>query len=241
MLFVIWAEAVPRPTRDLDLLGYGSPDQDEITSIFREVCALIVEPDGLDFLRETVSAESIRDNAAYPGIRVKINARLANIRITVQVDIGFGDAITPGPERANFPTLLDFPGPQMRAYPIYTVIAEKIEAMASLGLANSRMKDFYDLWFMSQTFDFKGSLVVNAIRNTFERRKTDLATELPSTEDFARSVSTNWHGFTARNKLTTPDFSQTLVLIRMFVDPPLSAARRNDKFNKNWKAGGTWQ
>ena len=241
MLFVVWAEAVPRPTRDLNLLGYGSPDPDEITRIFREICASVVEPDGLNFLQDTVSAESIRDNAAYPGIRVKIIARLANIRIPVQVDIGFGDAITPHPERADFPTLLDFPGPRLRAYPIYTVIAEKIEAMASLGLANSRMKDFYDLWFMSQNFDFKGSLVVNAIRNTFECRKTNLTTELPSTEDFTRSVSTNWHGFTARNKLTAPHIEHTLVLIRLFVDPPLSAARKDEKFNKNWKAGGTWQ
>ena len=126
MLFVIWKETIHRPTRDLDLLGYGSDDLGELENIFREICSSKVEPDGLVFLPDTVHAETIRDQAAYGGTRVTMQARLIKTRIYVQVDIGFGDVVTPGPEETSFPVLLDFPAPQLRAYPIYTVVAEKI-------------------------------------------------------------------------------------------------------------------
>jgi hypothetical protein len=240
MLFVIWAESIHRPTQDVDLLGFGSCDVDDVEIIFREICGLVVEPDGLEFQPDTVHAEAIRDQAAYAGIRVKMEARLANARIPVQADIGFGDAVTPGPEEISFPVLLGFPGPQLHAYPVYTVVAEKIEAMASLGMLNSRMKDFYDVWFMSQTFDFAGPLLANAIHNTFERRKTNLTTELPFTEEFSSSKSTQWNGFVSRNKLAAPGLNQILVVVRLFVEPPLLAARNGENFEQHWKAAGDW-
>jgi predicted nucleotidyltransferase component of viral defense system len=144
MLFRVWTEETHRPTRDIDLLGFGANDTDELAQIFREVSQTDVEPDGLVFRPETVKAESIREEAAYAGIRITMEAKLENARIPIQVDIGFGDAVTPGPEEVQYPVLLDLPAPRLRSYPVYTVIAEKLEAMVLLGEANSRMKDFYD-------------------------------------------------------------------------------------------------
>lgn len=240
MLFVIWAESIHRTTRDVDLLGFGSCNVGEVEDIFREICSVVVEPDGLDFQPETVRAEAIRDQAAYPGIRVKMQAGLTNAQIPVQVDIGFGDAVTPDPDDARFPVLLDFPAPKIRAYPIYTVVAEKTEAMASLGTANSRMKDFYDVWFISQKFDFNGSLLANAIRNTFERRKTDLFTELPFTEEFSSLKSIQWNAFVSRNNLIAPDFNQILSRVKSFIEPSFLAAREGRNFEQQWKAAARW-
>jgi hypothetical protein len=240
MLFAIWSETLHRPTQDVDLLGHGDPDVGQLQNLFREICSFDVEPDGLNFLPETVHAEIIRDQAAYSGVRITIQACLTKARIPVQVDIGFGDAVTPGPEDVRFPALLNFPSPRLRAYPVYTVVAEKIEAMVSLGIANSRMKDFYDLWFMSRTFDFDGPLLAAAIRNTFERRKTDLATELPFSEEFALLKSTQWNGFVSRNKLLVPHFNELSVIVNQFVEPPFTAARKGEDFGQRWKAGADW-
>ena len=241
MLFVIWEETIHRPTRDLDLLGYGSDDLGELENIFREICSSKVEPDGLVFLPDTVHAETIRDQAAYAGTRVTMQARLIKTRIHVQVDIGFGDVVTPGPEEISFPVLLDFPAPQLRAYPVYTVVAEKIEAMASIGTVNTRMKDFYDIWFMSQTFDFDGPLLTTAIRNTFERRKTALTTELPLTKEFSSSKSTQWNAFISRNSLAAPDLDNILTVIKLFGEPPFLAAQKGENFLQQWKAAAGWR
>ena len=137
MLFAIWSDGTHRPTRDVDLLGFRASDEAELKRVFTELCELQVNPDGLRFLPESVTATSIREEAVYPGIRVTLEARLENARVTLQVDIGFGDVVTPAPEEVNFPTLLDFAGPHLRAYPIYTVVAEKLEAAVRLGDANT--------------------------------------------------------------------------------------------------------
>ncbi len=148
MLFRVRTEHSHRPTRDLDLLGTGPADTEELTAVFCESCLTPVELDGLEFLTETVRANLIREETAYGGIRVHVEARLANVRINVQSDIGFGDAVTPEPR------LIDFPIPRLRSYPIYTVVAEKVEALVLLGETNNRMKDFYDLWFLRRSFEF---------------------------------------------------------------------------------------
>jgi hypothetical protein len=149
MLFRVWEDSSHRPTRDLDLLDFGSAEASDLESIFREVCSLSAEPDGLLFMPASVKARPIREEAVYGGIRVTLEARLENAKIPIQCDIGFGDAVTPEPEQIEFPALLDFPAPHLRAYPIYTVVAEKLEAMVLLGETKSRMKDFYDIWFES--------------------------------------------------------------------------------------------
>lgn len=169
MLFRVWTDSSHRPTRDLDLLGFGSAETSALENIFRELCRLPVQPDGLVFRQDTVKAEQIREDAIYDGVRVTMEARLENARIPIQCDVGFGDVVTPGPEAVEFPGLLDFPPPHLRSCPIYTVVAEKLEAMVLLGEANSRRKDFYDMWFLSQQFDFDGQMLVEAIRATFAR------------------------------------------------------------------------
>lgn len=156
MLFTLWTGEMHRPTRDLDLLGYGDPEAERLAEVFRSLCELAVDDDGLAFEAGTVAVEAIREDQEYGGQRVKFDARLGQARIALQVDVGFGDAITPGAEEVEYPTLLGMAPPRLRAYPKETVVAEKLEAMVQLGLANSRMKDFYDLLVMSRTFAFEG-------------------------------------------------------------------------------------
>jgi hypothetical protein len=165
----------------------------------------------------------------------------------VQVDIGFGDAITPAAEYAEYPTTLDFPAPCLRIYPIETVVAEKCQAMVYLGMANSRMKDFYDLWIMGRTFPFKGEILAKAIEATFTRRKTALPDALPLalTVEFSEDPDkqTQWRAFVKRNRLAQADLSLPMVTpeIREFLQPPMNAAARGEDFNFKWPPGGPWR
>ena len=179
-LFELWYEAVYRATRDVDLLGVGEPAVGRMQETFQELCMLDVEPDGLQFLDASVRAEHIRDGQAYGGVRVRLVADLDGVRIAVQVDVGFGDAVTPGVVEAEFPTLLDSPAPHLRVYPRETVVAEKFEAVVRLGIANTRMKDFYDLWAMATMFEFSGGSLAEALAATFQRRGTPLPVEPPA-------------------------------------------------------------
>lgn len=148
MLFRVWSSAMHRPTKDLDLLGSGAPDLERVAKIFAEVCTASVEDDGIVFDTKSVHAARIKEDADYEGVRVTMRGMLGTARLDVQVDVGFGDAITPGPIEVDFPTMLAMPAPRVRAYPKETVVAEKLEAMVHLGMANSRMKDFFDLAFL---------------------------------------------------------------------------------------------
>ena len=169
MLYAAWLEDPFRTTRDLDLLAFGGRETERIVTIFGEICAHAVEDDGLIFDTERIAAEPIRDDRAYGGLRLRTVARLAAAVIPLQIDIGFGDVVTPGPLELEYPVLLDQPVPMLNAYPRETVAAEKFEAIVVLDLANSRMKDFYDLLAMSRLFAFEGATLAAAIRATFER------------------------------------------------------------------------
>jgi predicted nucleotidyltransferase component of viral defense system len=172
MLFQVWTHAPHRPTRDLDLLGRADPSLEHCQDVFGELCRIRVEDDGLIFSDETVNAEKIKEEQDYEGVRIKFLAHLENARIPIQVDVGFGDAVIPG--LLDYPTLLPMPAPRILAYPMNTVVAEKLEAIVSLGMLNSRMKDFYDIWFLARTFPFEGKALGGALRATFQRRKTRL-------------------------------------------------------------------
>lgn len=180
MLFQVWSDEPHRPTRDLDLLGRGANTAEQYTSIFRDLAAEPVEEDGLTFVTDTIRAEQIRESQEYNGLRLQFEARLANVRIPIQIDIGVGDAMTPGPIEIEFPTLLDFPPPLLLAYSRETVVAEKFQAMVMLGMINTRMKDFFDLWILSKEYDFDGVTLTGAIRATFDRRATELPSQFPS-------------------------------------------------------------
>jgi len=170
MLFVTWVDAPFRPTRDLDLLGYGDNSSEAIGDTFRAILTQPVSDDGVAFDIAGLEATPIREDLEYGGVRVRTQATIAGARIPIQVDVGFGDAITPGPIEIDYPTLLDAPAPHLRAYPIETVVAEKFHALAIRGITNSRLKDYYDLWLIANTFELDRAPLAAAVRQTFARR-----------------------------------------------------------------------
>jgi hypothetical protein len=218
-----------------------------VQRIFQKICQEPVEPDGLEFLHDTVRVIEIREDQEYQGVRVQFDAQLENAVIPIQVDIGYGDAVTPEPLNIAFPTVLDFPAPQLRAYPLYIVIAEKFQAMVLLGIVNSRMKDFYYIWCLMREFELDGATLAQAIRATFERRATPLPTEAPLalTKAFASDVmkQTQWKAFLRKNALsmdnvTLPDI---IAALHDFLMPPTLAHLQGSTFAAKWPAGGSWQ
>jgi predicted nucleotidyltransferase component of viral defense system len=179
MLLKAWTGRLYRPTQDLDLLGFGDESGEAMIRAFAEIVTTDVEPDGLTFDPASIRVENIREDQKYRGQRVRLIARLGAARVDVQVDVGFGDVVTPAAQTIAYPTLLDSPAPQVRAYSHQSVVAEKFQAIVALGFLNSRMKDFYDIWAMSRQFAFEGPSLSEAIRATFSRRKTALPESIP--------------------------------------------------------------
>jgi predicted nucleotidyltransferase component of viral defense system len=238
MLFRVWTDQPHRPTRDLDLLGCGDPDVAAFERLFREVCSAEAIADGVVFRAESVRGELMKEDEAYPGVRLRLAAELGSARLTLHVDIGFGDAVVPAPTAVTYPTLLDLPAPLLRGYPRETVVAEKFEALVKLGLINSRMKDFYDLWTLARAFPFGGP--------TLARRGTALPEREPValTAAFAadRQKRQQWAGFLNRTRLLVqpPDLEEVIVDLHRFLWPPAQAARDGSPFEYNWPPGGPW-
>jgi predicted nucleotidyltransferase component of viral defense system len=245
MLFALWTGEMHRPTRDLDLLGFGDPSQERLRDVFRSLCAVPVDDDGLIFDADSVTVEPIREDQEYGGQRAKFIVRLGQAKISLQVDVGFGDAITPAAEEVEYPTLLGMDPPRLRAYPKETVVAEKVEAMVKLGLANSRMKDFYDVLVMSRTFEFDGAKLRSAISATFARRGTELPTEMPLalTTEFAADDQKRkqWDAFKKRSGLEgrMGELSAVTRELTEFFTPVLALARENG-FMASWIPGRKW-
>ena len=230
-LFLVWGGDAHRPTRDMDLLGFMPPDLDGMAQVMREVCAQEVEPDGLLFDPATVATETIREENAYGGIRCTVVARLGSARQKLQIDIGHGDAISPEPESVEIPRLLDDEERrEMRAYRVETVIAEKFEAMVSLGLANSRMKDFYDIDFLFRRLSISEMDLAMAIARTFARRKVKLSEGPPNalTSEFWSSelAQSRWLAFASKNKLTVDPLEAVCRRIWLALDGPTRAAQK---------------
>ncbi|MEZ5357220.1 MAG: nucleotidyl transferase AbiEii/AbiGii toxin family protein [Candidatus Zixiibacteriota bacterium] len=245
MLTAILIGEVHRPTRDLDLLGFGDPEAEAIRKIMREICLVEVAKDGLEYDADSVEIEEIRGNQEYPGQRVKINAKLGNAKIKIQVDIGFGDAVTPKAKIISYPVLLDFPSPRLRAYNKETQIAEKLQSMVFLGMANSRMKDFYDVFILSKTFSFNGNTLVKAIKATFGRRGTRIPEDKPLalTDEFANDVDKKiqWKAFINRNNLEDINFPQLIKALRDFLLEPIQAAAVGKTFKSKWAKNKGWE
>lgn len=179
MLFELWMKHGHRTTKDLDLLGSGTTDIPRLEALFRDLCTLPVEADGLAFLPESVKGVEIREDNLYQGVRITLLAHLGVARISLQVDIGFGDAVFPAPEEVEYPSLLGFPCPKLRAYSRATVVAEKFQVIVELGLVNSRLKDYFDIWTILNRFEVPPETLREAIRATFQRRQTPLPTRIP--------------------------------------------------------------
>jgi len=223
MLFVLWQGVQHRETRDMDLLGSGDNSLETVNRIFQDICAQKVIDDGLSF--EGISAAPITAIQEYGGVSIKIHARLEAARIAVNVDVGFGDKVTPKARSVDFPALLDFPSPRIKAYPRETVVAEKFQAMVILGERNTRMKDFFDIHYLSSAFTFDGELLQEAIKGTFERRKTPLPLAFPValTDAFAASNEGMWTAYLKRSELgQTETLVSVVKRLRVVLAPMLS-------------------
>ena len=246
MVLSVWTKQPHRSTRDLDLLGLGESAVPHLEDVFRDICNCQVVEDGLQFLPETVRGEDIREEQEYGGVRIHIQGLLGKARIPVRIDIGFGDAITPEPEEMVFPTLLDFPAPVLSTYPKESVVAEKLHAIVALGMANSRMKDFYDLWVLAQSFSFDGQTLSSAISATFGRRQTPIPQDVPTglSDEFSGGSmkQTQWQAFTRKWNPTMghPTLHQVVALLRDFLTPPTLSAGARLPFKKTWQPPGPW-
>jgi predicted nucleotidyltransferase component of viral defense system len=235
MLITTWFDDPHRATRDVDLLGYGDPSPEPMLATFREI-ACIAADDGLAFDTEGLRVDLIREDLEYGGLRLRTTAALAGARIGVVIDIGFGDAVEPGIEEIDLPVLLDLPAPHLRAYSRETVIAEKFQAMIAFGRANSRMKDFYDVWVLAKSYEFNGDRLAQAIAATFDRRRTPLPDALPDalTAEFARDEAKRrqWSAFSADLAIATGPFEDVIEDLATFLMPKVAQARHFAKFDK---------
>ena len=246
ILFHLWQKIPHRITRDLDLLGLGRPTIGALIEVFRAICRHRVPSDGVVFDPDTVVAESIRSHAVRAGVRVRVQGRIGKARVPLQIDVGFGDAMAVIPEEVEFPSLLDLPRPKLRAYRMETVLAEKLEAVATLGLLNSRMKDLFDMWHLASGYSFRGQALADSIRATFRRRGSRVPVEMPPglSETFWSDGNRQslWKAFWRKSVKTDPALSlqQVVGLASSFLLPPAFAAAGNLKFQWLWRPGGPW-
>lgn len=244
-LFAIWGTAY-RPTRDVDFTGYGSSEPGDVIAAFREICNTPDDVDQLVFDVATITAEPILDGSEYDGLRIRIRARLGESDIPIQVDVGFGNAIVPGPEEKEYRTILGDPAPRILAYPPESVVAEKTHAMVVLGQRNTRFKDFYDIYAMAGAFRFERTTLVQAVRATFGRRRTSVQAELPEAlaapfySDDARA--SQWRAYVTRSGLSDApaDFTQVGDRVIAFLRPLWGDLGDGGATTGNWQDGGPW-
>jgi predicted nucleotidyltransferase component of viral defense system len=246
LLLVAWRVPVLRATRDIDLLAKTSNDLDFIKKVVSEICTTEVPEDGLIFDVGSVSTERIAEDADYKGVRAKFQARLATTRLAMQIDMGFSDVVTPAPVTIHYPTLLDGPEPVLRAYNRETAIAEKFEAMVSMGRLNSRMKDFFDIWLLATTSGFRGTELQAAIMATFERRGTVVSLDpVALSDEFALDPGKQlqWRAFARRIRPgpAPENFSEIITLLRGFLKPISEAAESKKSFNLEWHYPSGWK
>lgn len=245
-MFGVWQGPFSRPTRDVDLLGHVEHTVERVTAVMRAICQQSVpEDDGMRFDADSVTGEHIVEAARYEGVRVKLVAYLEAVRVTLQIDIGFGDPLVPGPNPVRLPTLLEFPPPELQGYSRESAIAEKFQAMVYLGVVNSRMKDFYDIWSLASRFEFDGAILAQAIRATFRARQTTLSpTPAAFSDVFAndREKQAQWAAFVRRIQVESApaSLSDVMQYIQAFLQPVIQALIEERPFDQRWLPGGPW-
>lgn len=246
-LFTVWTDKRYRPTKDLDLLGFVENSPIRLKTVFQEICSTEVDPDGLIFDKESIAISEIRDQQDYGGQRIKLISMLGKARISLQIDIAFGDFVAPQIEEYDFPSLLKQPSPRIRTYPKEAVVAEKLQAVVYLGMQNSRMKDFYDLLWLSRSFAFEGPILLKAIQSTFQRRKTGIPKEVPLalTDEFSNDKikQTQWKAFLKKSDISgaSESFADIIEELRDFLIPPLQVVSSGNLFSLSWPPEGPWQ
>jgi len=247
LMFTVWRVTERRTTLDIDFSAHCSNPIEALEELIREVCEVPVIPDGLVFDSANVKGKKIKENADYEGVRVKFRGWLGRSRITMQIDVAFGDVIYPKPRLIDYPVILGLPKPQLKGYPVESVVSEKFEAIVKLGSLNSRMKDFYDLRLMLRRFDFDGIRLTEALKRTFSHRQTPLPEDKPI---FAEEIynersdrQTLWQAFLKKGdiKHAPEKLSDVAGEIEKFIIDPLDAVRKGEKFNEKWKAAGPWK
>jgi predicted nucleotidyltransferase component of viral defense system len=246
LMLTVWEAPFSRPTMDIDFLGHIDNNIKSITAIVADICSQKVEPDGIIFDLTSIKGEHITEDADYEGVRVRFHGSLGTAKFTMQLDIGFGDVVIPAPASLEYPTILDLPVPKLLGYSRESSIAEKFEAMVKLGVVSSRMKDFFDIWLLSQQFDFEGKRLAAAIDKTFSTRGTIIQSEPNSlTNSFAEDPIkvTQWRGFIRKIRLTNvpQDFREVIEAISIFLRPIAERLATKKPFEATWRAPGPWR
>jgi hypothetical protein len=246
LMFSVWRGPFARPTRDVDLLGRIEHVVDHVVEVVRTICRTTVPTDdGLQFDAESVAGESIIEAGNYAGVRVRLVGCLGTARIPIQIDVGFGDPLVPGPVAVQLPTLLNFPAPHVQGYSQESAIAEKVQAMVALGEINSRLKDFYDVWLLTIRFAFEEAVLAKAITATFQWRHTAVPiAPIFFTPDFAhdRTRQTQWLAFLERHRLDDAprEFGAVIEVLAAFLQPILEALHQEQSLHRHWLPGGPW-
>ncbi len=247
LMLQFWGGPLSRSTRDIDLLGIATMGIEEIVKIVRDVLTVNVEDDGLLFDPDRVTGEAIRLDAYYDGVRTRSRARLGSARIVLQVDVGFGDVVTPGVQLVVYPSLLDFDAPRLFGYTPESTVAEKFQAMVVLDMANTRMKDFFDIWLLARGQTFRGDVLAEAIEATFQRRRTPLPDSVPVALSpafhSAPAKGAQWHAYALKARVhgPVPRLDEVTGLIAAFLMPVVDALRQGMSFDRHWPAGGPWE
>ena len=247
LAFCLWEGKLHRATRDLDFLGSGDSSVAHFAEFFHAVCHLEVEEDGIRLDEQSLEVRQMREDEEYQGVRVQLMARLGTSRIPLAVDFGFGDVVMPPPAEVEFPALLGFPKPRLLAYHRETVIAEKFWIMSQLGINNTRLKDYYDLWALARRFSFEGNALCQAISATFGRRNTAIPVEIPVglTIDFSDNPlkQRQWVSFLKKGRFIDEHMTlaEVVPLLQDFLMPPAQALVAGQPFSQSWPAGGPWQ
>lgn len=246
MLFMIWQKIPHRPTKDVDFLGLVKNSIQNIQDIFTHICQIDVIDDGINFDPDSINCQNIQEANKYIGIRVKLNGILAKARIRIQFDIGFGDMIVPPPQSVELNSMLSFPCPNILTYSVYSVIAEKFHAMVKLGIANSRIKDFYDIWIILKNVNFSGAVLLESVIQTFNKRGDKFPKDVPFalTQSFANDQlkQKQWLAFIKKNKLSTDGYEFQFVIkdIRRLFSPMILAFKNRSKFYLKWDNKTGW-
>ncbi len=245
LMFVVWKAPRSRATRDIDLSGRFPNNLDHLVSMMKEIIGVEVESDGITFDPETLKADHIQKDAEYKGIRILFLGHLGNARIHMQIDFGFGDSIVPPPIDIVYPTILDMPSPKLRGYPPETTIAEKLHAMLERGQANSRLKDYYDIWLLANQFNFDGHILGKAIVATCAKRATPIVAEpigLSKTFYEDKIRISQWKTLIRKFGLdiAPTELKETVGVVKGFLSPILEKLEKKEPVNLTWKAPGPW-
>jgi hypothetical protein len=247
LMLRVWNLPLARPTMDIDMLGRTPNSVDNLVEIIRQCLAVETPDDGVSFDTKSVKGDPITLDKKYHGVRIRVYGRLGNARLSLQLDFGFGDVVVPGPVEIEYPELLDFGKPHLFGYTPESAIAEKFQAMVELDMANTRLKDFFDLWKLSQTLNFNGPILAAALIATFRQRGTPLPTSPPAalTENFFADPTklAQWKAFLRKGRLEAEAgmLDEVVKEIADFLLPPAYEAASGASFGKNWMPGGPWQ